>query len=39
MNSMKAYLRYGEERTSELDIWRKRYKKLSRGQRSVWQSL
>jgi SAM-dependent methyltransferase len=37
MNSMKAYLQYGEERTSELDIWRKRYKKLPRSQRSVWQ--
>jgi hypothetical protein len=35
MNSMRAYLRYGEERTSELDIWRKRYKKLPRSQRSV----
>jgi len=35
MNSMRAYLQYGEERTSELDIWRKRYKKLSRNQRSV----
>jgi hypothetical protein len=36
MNSMKAYLRYGEERTAELDIWRKRYKKLPRSQRLVW---
>jgi hypothetical protein len=35
MNSMKAYLRYGEERTAELDVWRKRYEKLPRSQRSV----
>lgn len=35
MNSMKAYLRYGEDRTADLDTWRKRYKKLSRSQRSV----
>jgi hypothetical protein len=35
MNSMKAYLQYGEEHTSELNIWRKRYKKLPRSQRSV----
>ena len=35
MNSMKAYSRYGEERTAELDVWRKRYKKLPRSQRSV----
>ncbi|KAL1588292.1 hypothetical protein WHR41_02862 [Cladosporium halotolerans] len=34
LNSLKAYLRYGEERTADLDTWRKRYKKLSREQRS-----
>lgn len=36
MNSMKAYLRYGEDRTADLDTWRKRYKKLSSSQRSVY---
>jgi hypothetical protein len=35
MTSMKAYLHYGEDRTAELDVWRKRYKKLPRSQRSV----
>lgn len=35
LNSLKAYLRYVEERTADLDTWRKRYKKLSREQRSV----
>lgn len=35
LSAMKAYLRYGEDRTADLDTWRKRYKKLPRAQRTV----
>lgn len=35
LNGLKAYLNYGEDRTSDLDTWRKRYKKLPSAQRTV----
>ncbi|KAM0721748.1 hypothetical protein Q7P37_002673 [Cladosporium fusiforme] len=34
LNALKSYLRYGEEKASDLDTWRKRYKKLPRTQRA-----
>lgn len=38
LSSMMAFMRYGEDRTTELDTWRKRYKKLPRSQRTVRQN-
>lgn len=35
LSSMMAFMRYGEDRTTELDTWRKRYKILPRSQRTV----